>query len=151
MERCFEYWHRGDDLDFALTEEQVQMRDSVRRMVEREIQPILKKNRRDVALPKSEMLKIFGHVAKYGLLAPRLPESAGGPVKTQARDLRGSIRLRAIEARVPHGCVQKFVHGTKSSARKNQFDAYKLVAFLHVAQQLNFPLGARSKVSMPTL
>ena len=66
-------------MDFALTEDQVQMRNSVRRMVEREIQPILKKNRRDAALPKGEMLKIFEHVAEYGLLAPRLPEAAGGP------------------------------------------------------------------------
>ncbi|MGA2567440.1 MAG: acyl-CoA dehydrogenase family protein, partial [Pseudolabrys sp.] len=66
-------------MDFALTEDQVQMRDAVRRMVERDIKPILKKNRRDVALPKEEMLKIFAHVAEYGLLAPRLPEAAGGP------------------------------------------------------------------------
>ena len=66
-------------MDFALTAEQIQMRDGVRRMVERDIQPILAKNHRDRALPKSEMLKIFAMVAQYGLLSPRLPEDAGGP------------------------------------------------------------------------
>jgi alkylation response protein AidB-like acyl-CoA dehydrogenase len=66
-------------LDFALSADQVQMQDSVRRLVERDIAPILKNNVRDKALPKSEMLKIFGMVAEYGLLAPRLPEEAGGP------------------------------------------------------------------------
>ncbi|MEI9804721.1 MAG: acyl-CoA dehydrogenase family protein [Pseudolabrys sp.] len=66
-------------MDFALSADQVQMQDSVRRLVERDIAPILKKNVRDQALPKSEMLKIFGMVAEYGLLAPRLPEEAGGP------------------------------------------------------------------------
>src|SRR5688572_26562220 len=55
------------------------MRDSVRRMVERDIKPILESHDRDQALPKEAFLRIFAKVAELGLTAPRLPEAAGGP------------------------------------------------------------------------
>jgi len=55
------------------------MRDAVRRLVERQVTPILERNPRDRALPKSEMLEAFGHFAELGLMSPRLPEADGGP------------------------------------------------------------------------
>lgn len=65
-------------MEFELTAEQELMRDAARRMVEREIAPRLAAHDRTVALPKSVFLDIFSVVAGIGLIAPRLPESAGG-------------------------------------------------------------------------
>lgn len=66
-------------MDFALTNVQEQMRDSVRKLVDREIAPVLERNARDRALPKAEMVGLFQRIAEYGLLCPRVPEDAGGP------------------------------------------------------------------------
>ena len=63
---------------FALSEEQNMMRESAIQMVERDIQPILDKNPPDKPLPKAEMLRIYAVLARQGLMAPRLPENAGG-------------------------------------------------------------------------
>jgi len=65
-------------MQFALSEEQNMMRESAIQMVERDIQPILDKNPPDKPLPKAEMLRIYAVLARQGLMAPRLPESAGG-------------------------------------------------------------------------
>jgi alkylation response protein AidB-like acyl-CoA dehydrogenase len=65
-------------MQFALSEEQNMMRESAIQMVERDIQPILDKNPPDMPLPKAEMLRIYAVLARQGLMAPRLPESAGG-------------------------------------------------------------------------
>lgn len=65
-------------MDFELTAEQELMRDAAHRMVEREILPRLAAHDRHKALPKSAFLEIFEAVARIGLLAPRLPEAAGG-------------------------------------------------------------------------
>ncbi len=64
---------------FALTPEQEAMRDSVRRIVERTIAPLLQQNDRNKPLPKAAFLTIFAELAELGLLAVRLPPSAGGP------------------------------------------------------------------------
>ena len=65
-------------MDFELTSEQELMRDSARRMVQQEIEPKLSAPDRDQALAKPVFLEIFQAVARLGLTAPRIPESAGG-------------------------------------------------------------------------
>ena len=65
-------------MDFELTAEQELMRDAAQRMVQQEILPRLAANDRQKALPKPVFLEIFAAVARLGLLAPRLPEAAGG-------------------------------------------------------------------------
>ena len=65
-------------LDFALTAEQELMRDSVRRMVAREIEPLLTRNDARSSLPKQAFLHALHHLAELGLTAARVPEPAGG-------------------------------------------------------------------------
>lgn len=65
-------------MDFALTPDQELMRDSVRRMVTREIEPLIAKHDSDRSLPKPAFLHAFSHLAELGLTAARLPEGAGG-------------------------------------------------------------------------
>ena len=66
-------------MDFYFTPEQELMIDSARRMVERDIKPVLKGHDRDQALPKKAFIDIFTRIAALGLTSPRIPESAGGP------------------------------------------------------------------------
>src|SRR6202020_1052881 len=65
-------------MDFELTSEQRMIQESVRRMVDREIQPILKAHDSDKPLPKEAMRQILQLCASQGLTAARVPESAGG-------------------------------------------------------------------------
>jgi alkylation response protein AidB-like acyl-CoA dehydrogenase len=65
-------------MDFELSAEQEMMRDSARRMVQQAIVPRLAAHDRRQALPKPVFLEIFEAVANIGLIAPRLPEEAGG-------------------------------------------------------------------------
>jgi len=65
-------------VDFKLTEEQEMMRDSVRRLVEREVNPVLERHARDRSLPKDEFRRLLESFAGLGLTAPRIPESGGG-------------------------------------------------------------------------
>ena len=65
-------------MDFELTAEQELMREAAQRMVKQEIAPRLAAHDRHKALPKSVFLDIFTAVANIGLIAPRLPEAAGG-------------------------------------------------------------------------
>lgn len=66
-------------MDFRLTPDQELMRDTVRRLVAREIYPQIDKHDANRTLPKSVFLAIFGKLAEIGLTAARLPEAAGGP------------------------------------------------------------------------
>ena len=65
-------------MDFALTAEQKLMRDSVRRMVAREIEPLIERNDASRSLPKQAFMHALRHLADLGLTAARLPEGAGG-------------------------------------------------------------------------
>ena len=65
-------------MDFQLRSDQKMMRDSMRQMVKRDIEPVLNANDRNTALPKDAALGIFQVLAHQGLTAPRIPESAGG-------------------------------------------------------------------------
>ncbi len=66
-------------MDFQLSAEQELMRDAARRMVERDVAPLLDRHDHNRPLPKSAFLEILAKFADLGLTAPRLPESAGGP------------------------------------------------------------------------
>src|SRR5690606_4893169 len=67
-----------DDMEFTLSPEQELMRDSVRQMVKRDIEPMLASHPADQALAREPTLELFRILAKHGLTAPRIPESAGG-------------------------------------------------------------------------
>ena len=66
-------------MDFELTPEQRAMRDTVQRVVERELTPLLDRHDAKQALPKAAFLQILQTLAPLRLTAPRLPEEAGGP------------------------------------------------------------------------
>lgn len=65
-------------MEFQLSSEQGMIQESVRRMVERDIEPILAAHDRDAPLPKEAMQKIFKICAEQGLTSARIPEEAGG-------------------------------------------------------------------------
>jgi alkylation response protein AidB-like acyl-CoA dehydrogenase len=65
-------------MDFELTREQRLYAENARRMVQRDIDPLLRAHSADRPLPKAELLKIYQVFAREGLTAPRLPTSAGG-------------------------------------------------------------------------
>lgn len=66
-------------MEFNLTAEQQLMCDSVRRLVARDIDPLLSSHDINQTLPKSAYLSVFAKIAALGLTAARLPASAGGP------------------------------------------------------------------------
>lgn len=63
---------------FQLNSEQRMIQDAIRRMVERDIAPVLKARDPDKPLPKEDMLRILQVCASQGLTCARVPESAGG-------------------------------------------------------------------------
>lgn len=65
-------------MEFELSQEQKLYADNARRMVEREIAPILRAHNADQPLPKTAMQTIYSVFARQGLTAPRLPVEAGG-------------------------------------------------------------------------
>ena len=65
-------------MDFELTSEQLAMRDTARRVVERELTPLLERHDAQHALPKAAFLQILQILAPLRLTAPRIPEEAGG-------------------------------------------------------------------------
>jgi alkylation response protein AidB-like acyl-CoA dehydrogenase len=65
-------------VDFILTAEQDLMRDSMRRLVAREVEPLLAQHPPDRSLPKPAFLRVLAHLAELGLTAARLPEAFGG-------------------------------------------------------------------------
>lgn len=66
-------------MNFVMTSEQQSMRDAVRRLVERTIQPALDSHDRNAPLPKPVFLGILGKLAELGFPAVRVPLAAGGP------------------------------------------------------------------------
>jgi len=65
-------------MDFQLTSEQRMIQDSTRRMVERDIQPVLDAHDPDQPLPKEVMRGLLQVCAGQGLTSARVPQSAGG-------------------------------------------------------------------------
>lgn len=65
-------------MDFQLTHEQVLIQESIRKMVERDINPILKAQDPDKPLTRDVTRQILDICAPLGLTGLRLPEEAGG-------------------------------------------------------------------------
>jgi alkylation response protein AidB-like acyl-CoA dehydrogenase len=65
-------------MDFQLTSEQRMIQDAVKRMVARDIQPVLDAHDADRPLPKEVMRGLLQICARQGLTSARVPESAGG-------------------------------------------------------------------------
>ncbi|MBO0763110.1 MAG: acyl-CoA/acyl-ACP dehydrogenase [Hyphomicrobiaceae bacterium] len=65
-------------MDFQLSSEQRLIQDSIRRMVERDIQPVLDAHDPDRPLPKEVVRKLLELCATQGLTSARVPQSAGG-------------------------------------------------------------------------
>lgn len=65
-------------MDFRLSSEQTMIQESLRKMVDRDIDPILKSADRNLPLPKDKVRQIVKICAQQGLTSARLPESAGG-------------------------------------------------------------------------
>ncbi|HZT49377.1 MAG TPA: acyl-CoA dehydrogenase family protein [Hyphomicrobiaceae bacterium] len=65
-------------MDFQLTSEQRLIQESTRRMVARDIQPVLDAHDPDRPLPKEVMRKLLQVCATQGLTSARVPQSAGG-------------------------------------------------------------------------
>lgn len=65
-------------MDFQLSHEQEMFKESIKKMVDRDIMPILKRNDPDKALPKEERRALIKICAAQGLTAARIPEKFGG-------------------------------------------------------------------------
>lgn len=65
-------------MDFTLSSEQRMLQESVKKMVDRDITPILKRNDPHKPLPKEERRAIVKVCAAQGLTSGRLPEEFGG-------------------------------------------------------------------------
>jgi alkylation response protein AidB-like acyl-CoA dehydrogenase len=65
-------------MDFQLTSEQRMIQESVRRMVSREIQPVLAAHNPNAPLPKEAMRQILQLCSSQGLTSARVPEASGG-------------------------------------------------------------------------
>jgi alkylation response protein AidB-like acyl-CoA dehydrogenase len=65
-------------MDFQLTSEQRMIQESVRRMVSRDIQPILVAHDPNAPLPKEAMRQILQLCSSQGLTSARVPEASGG-------------------------------------------------------------------------
>ncbi len=105
-------------MDFSLTTEQQMMVGAARRMVETEIEPVLKANDRDKGLPKAAILKIMGKAADLGLTCARIPEAGGGAGLTMldyglmGEQIPPSVGLilqphEATTTRIYYGCSEE--------------------------------------------
>lgn len=65
-------------MDFSFTEEQRLIQDSAKRMVERDILPVLQAHPADKSLPREAMAEIYAVLAAQGITAPRVPAEEGG-------------------------------------------------------------------------
>ena len=65
-------------MNFELNSEQLAMRDAVRRMVERDLLPIVNRHDERHVLPKGAYLELLAILAEQRLTAPRVPAEAGG-------------------------------------------------------------------------
>lgn len=65
-------------MSFLLSEEQNLLSNSMQRMIEREVQPVLDAHPGEEPLPQDAMRTILKACAAQGLTSARLPESAGG-------------------------------------------------------------------------
>lgn len=65
-------------MNFELSEDQQAIRDAVRRMAARDLQPLLERGDDRVVMPKATFLEALRVLAPHGLTAPRLAAADGG-------------------------------------------------------------------------
>jgi alkylation response protein AidB-like acyl-CoA dehydrogenase len=65
-------------MGFRLSSEQRLLQESVQKLVQRDIEPILKRNNPNAPLPRESVMEIVRLCSELGLTSGRLPESAGG-------------------------------------------------------------------------
>jgi len=65
-------------MEFTFSEEQQLIQDSAKRMVEKDIAPVLAAHPSDKSLPREAMAKIYPVLAAQGITAPRVPAEEGG-------------------------------------------------------------------------
>ena len=99
-------------MDFQLTHEQVLIQESMRKMVERDINPILKSQDPDKPLTREVTRQIIDICAPLGLTGLRLPEDAGG-AGVSALTFGGVVRLR----RPGNHCSSVVLWGHPGAAR----------------------------------
>jgi len=110
-------------MEFALTEEQTLIQESARRMVERDIQPILDANDPDTSLPKADLLKIYAILNEQGLMAPRLSEADGGsgmPMVTYGMFYEALPPWVAISL-MGHECTIARIHAEATPEQRERF------------------------------
>lgn len=110
-------------MEFALTEEQSLIQESARRMVERDIQPILDANDPDTSLPKADLLKIYAILNEQGLMAPRLSEDDGGsgmPMVTYGMFYEALPPWVAISL-MGHECTIARIHAEATPEQRERF------------------------------
>lgn len=65
-------------MEFQLTSEQRLIQESAKRMVDRDLRPVLNAHPKDKPLPKEKMRAILQILARQGLTSARIPEAGGG-------------------------------------------------------------------------
>lgn len=65
-------------MNFELTEDQVMLSDAARRLSEESLMPILQGEPADRPLSKEAILRVYTHLAQFGITAARLSADAGG-------------------------------------------------------------------------
>jgi acyl-CoA dehydrogenase len=110
-------------MEFALSEEQALIRETARRMVERDIRPVLERNDPDASLPREEIRKIYAVIAPQGLTAPRLSAEEGGGAL-------GMVNYGLMYEQLPpwlavsvmgHECTVSRIHAESTPAQRNRF------------------------------
>jgi acyl-CoA dehydrogenase len=110
-------------MEFALSEEQALIRETARRMVERDIRPVLDRNDPDTSLPREEIRKIYAVIAPQGLTAPRLSAEEGGSAL-------GMVNYGLMYEQLPpwlavsvmgHECTVSRIHAESTPAQRERF------------------------------
>jgi alkylation response protein AidB-like acyl-CoA dehydrogenase len=110
-------------MNFEFTEEQAMAQASAKRMVERDIGPILAANAPDKPLPMPELLKIYALLAEVGLTAPRLSiEDGGSGMKMLDYGLAFEQLPPAIAiSLLAHECTIARIHAGSEKEQRDRF------------------------------
>ena len=110
-------------MDFELDHEQRMLQESARKMVEREVDPVLKQHDPEQPLPKAAMHRIFKSCASMGLTSARLPESVGG---AQLSALNTGLLYETLPpaiglAVIAHEGTGARIHAASTAEQKERF------------------------------
>lgn len=99
-------------MDFDLTTEQQLIQDSARRMVARDIQPVLDAHDPDAPLPKAAMRQVLEACAAIGMIGGRVPAAMGG---TELSMLDLGLMYEQLPANVFFGVLSQEVTAARIS------------------------------------